>query len=309
MTIQQLEYVAALDLHRHFVKAANHCFVTQPTLTMQVQKLEEEIGISLFDRSKKPLQPTEAGVAIISKIKSILLEINQLKDHVFNEKESMNGSYSIGIIPTIAPYLLPLFLLDFIQTYPETTLIIKELQTHQIIDELKKGTLDIGILATPLLEPTIKEIPLYYEPFLIYTSDNHPFDLSKPIQSDTLSTEKLLLLEEGHCFRSQALQLCKNTNQTENHLSFAFQSGSIEALKGLVKKGLGYTLIPELAVNPEDNNYIHRFESPQPSREISIVCHKGFAKELLLEKLAENIKMNIPTQFQTTNNRKRITWK
>jgi len=276
---------------------------------MQVQKLEEEIGITLFDRSKKPLQPTEAGKEIITKIKSILLEINQLKDQVFNEKESMDGTYTIGIIPTIAPYLLPLFLPSFIQSHPNTSLIIKELQTHQIIDELKKGTLEIGILATPLNEQTIKEIPLYYEPFLIYTSDNHPFDLSQPIQIETLSTEKLLLLEEGHCFRSQALQLCKNNNLTDTHLSFAFKSGSIEALKGLVKKGLGYTLIPELAVNPEDKNYIHRFATPEPTREISIVCHKGFAKELLLEKLAESIKLNIPSHLQSTQNRKRITWR
>jgi LysR family hydrogen peroxide-inducible transcriptional activator len=307
MTIQQLEYIAALDLHRHFVKAANHCFVTQPTLTMQVQKLEEEIGITLFDRSKKPLQPTESGVAIIAKIKSILLEINQLKDHVFHEKETIDGTYTIGIIPTIAPYLLPLFLANFVKEHPTTKLNLKELQTHQIIDELKKGTLDIGILATPLEENSIREIPLYYEPFVAYTSEKFPFKNKTAIKADELKTENLLLLEEGHCFRAQALQICQHpTNQEQ---TFAFQSGSIEALKGLVKSGLGYTLIPELAIQENDNENIHRFESPEPSREISLVCHKGFAKELLLEKIAESIKANLPTSLSQTQKTRRITWK
>ena len=152
MTIQQLEYVVALDTHRHFVQAADHCFVTQPTLTMQVQKLEQEIGITLFDRSKKPLEPTKAGAPIIAKIRSILLEINQLKSFVYNEKESLEGTYRLGIIPTVSPYLLPLFLQDFTTKYPEVNLQIREIQTAQIIDALKQGTLDIGILATPLMD-------------------------------------------------------------------------------------------------------------------------------------------------------------
>ncbi len=309
MTIQQLEYIISLDTHRHFVKAAEHCFVTQPTLTMQVQKLEEEIGITLFDRTKKPLEPTTAGIPIIAKIRSILIEINQLKSFVFNEKESLAGTYRLGIIPTISPYLLPLFLQDFTSKYPEVNLQIREMQTAQIIDALKNGTLDIGILATPLLDQHIREIPLYNEPFLIYLNPSNSLISENEIDADQLPMDTLLLLEEGHCFREQALRICGNKSEV-NSRNFSLQSGSIEGLKNLVKKEIGYTLVPYLSVVDEIGiQELKRFSSPEPSREISIVSHKGFAKELLLEKLGDSVKSNLPSELHVIGNTKRIVWR
>jgi LysR family hydrogen peroxide-inducible transcriptional activator len=309
MTIQQLEYIISLDTHRHFVKAAEHCFVTQPTLTMQVQKLEEEIGITLFDRTKKPLEPTTAGIPIIAKIRSILIEINQLKSFVFNEKESLAGTYRLGIIPTISPYLLPLFLQDFTSKYPEVNLQIREMQTAQIIDALKNGTLDIGILATPLLDQHIREIPLYNEPFLIYLNPSNSLISENEIDADQLPMDTLLLLEEGHCFREQALRICGNKSDV-NTRNFSLQSGSIEGLKNLVKKEIGYTLVPYLSVVEEiGKQELKRFSSPEPSREISIVSHKGFAKELLLEKLGDSVKSNLPSELHVIGNTKRIVWR
>jgi len=309
MTIQQLEYIVALDTHRHFVKAAEHCFVTQPTLTMQVQKLEQEIGITLFDRSKKPLVPTVVGEPIIAKIRTILLEINQLKSYVYNEKESIEGTYRVGIIPTVSPYLLPLFLHDFITTYPEVNLQIREMQTTQIIDALKQGVLDIGILSTPLLDQYIREVPIYNEPFLVYLDSSNPLFFANEINIDQLPMESLLLLEEGHCFREQSLRICGNRSEI-NRRNFSLQSGSIEGLKNLVKKELGYTLVPYLSVvNELGSSNIKRFVHPEPSREISIVTHKGFAKELLLEKLGDCIKGNLPKELQVIGGIRRISWR
>ena len=309
MTIQQLEYVLALDTHRHFVQAADHCFVTQPTLTMQVQKLEQEIGITLFDRSKKPLEPTKAGAPIIAKIRSILVEINQLKSFVYNEKESLEGTYRLGIIPTVSPYLLPLFLQDFTTKYPEVNLQIREMQTAQIIDALKQGTLDIGILATPLMDQHIREIPLYNEPFLVYLNPSNPLISEKELVADQLPMEALLLLEEGHCFREQALRVCGSKSEV-NTRNFSLQSGSIEGLKNLVKKDVGYTLVPYLSVVDDlGSSNIKRFIQPEPSREISIVTHKGFAKELLLEKLGECVKENLPSELQVMGISRRVNWR
>ncbi len=309
MTIQQLEYVVALDTHRHFVQAADHCFVTQPTLTMQVQKLEQEIGITLFDRSKKPLEPTKAGAPIIAKIRSILLEVNQLKSFVYNEKESLEGTYRLGIIPTVSPYLLPLFLQDFTTKYPEVNLQIREMQTAQIIDALKQGTLDIGILATPLMDQHIREIPLYNEPFLVYLNPSNPLISEKELVADQLPMDTLLLLEEGHCFREQALRICGSKLEV-NTRNFSLQSGSIEGLKNLVKKEVGYTLVPYLSVvDVLGSSNIKRFIQPEPSREISIVTHKGFAKELLLEKLGECVKENLPSELQVMGTSRRVNWR
>jgi LysR family hydrogen peroxide-inducible transcriptional activator len=309
MTIQQLEYIVALDTYRHFVQAADHCFVTQPTLTMQVQKLEQEIGIALFDRAKKPLEPTVAGAPIIARIKSILLEINQLKSYVFNEKERLEGTYRIGIIPTVSPYLLPLFLQDFTTNYPEVNLQIREMQTVHIIEALKNGSLDIGILVTPLLDQHLRELPIYQEPFLVYLNPTNPLLSEKTLEVSQLPGETLMLLEEGHCFREQALRICGAKSEL-THRNFTLQSGSIEGLKNLVKKEVGYTLVPYLSVVDEvDAQYIKRFISPEPSREISIVTHKGFAKELLLEKLAECIQQNLPTALHQLGKSRRISWR
>ncbi len=297
MTLQQLEYIVALDEHRHFVKAAEHCFVSQPNLTMQVKKLEDEIGVRIFDRDKKPIQPTEIGREIVTRARQILRETRQLVDFVQYEKESVEGEFKIGIIPTLAPYLLPQFLPMFMEAHPQVYLKIQELQTDQIVSYIQDGIIDLGLLVTPLHEPVIREIPVFYEPFLLYLPDNHRFLQEKLMLADDLDPSEVLVLEEGHCFRDQALAICKRT-QSESSIGFDYQSGSIEALKNLVRNGVGYTLVPELSVMHEsDQRHVRRFAYPEPMREVSIVVHNSFIKESIIHRLKACIQAIVPQRL------------
>ena len=297
MTLQQLEYIVALDEHRHYVTAAEHCFVSQPNLTMQVKKLEDEIGVRIFDRDKKPLYPTEIGKEIIVRARQILREAKQLREFVNNEKDSLEGDFTLGIIPTLAPYLLPRFLPTFIEENPKVHLKIQELQTGQIITHLENGQIDIGLLVTPLKVNSIREIPMFYEPFLLYLPKNHRFLEEKLLLAEDLDSSEVLVLDEGHCFRDQALSICMD----ENHgsaIGFDYQSGSIEALKSLVQNGVGYTLVPELSViNELDSANIRRFSSPEPMREVSIVVHSSYIKESILNRITETIQRVVPETF------------
>jgi LysR family hydrogen peroxide-inducible transcriptional activator len=309
MTLVQMEYIVALDTHRHYVKAAKSCFVTQPTLTMQVKKLEEEVGTLLFDRSKKPLEPTEIGKQFIEKAREILREVKQLEGIVSEERFSINGSFTIGIIPTLAPYLLPLFIPKFVVDHPETKLIILELESLEMIKRLKEETIDIAIIVTPLLEKSIREIPLFYEPFLAFLPDGHPLLKNDKITANELANENALVLSEGHCFRNQSLKIC-NQNLKETNIGFEYQSGSIETLKRMVKKGLGFTLVPELSVLDDENSpNIKRFQAMEPVREVSIACHKSFAKERLIEILRDSILTEIPDSFTKKEDYIRVRWR
>lgn len=297
MTLQQFEYIIALDEYRHYVTAAEHCFVSQPNLTMQVKKLEDEIGVRIFDRDKKPLQPTEIGKEVILRARQILRETKQLKAFVTHEKESLEGEFTIGIIPTLAPYLLPLFLPVFLKENPKIHLKIRELQTSQIISQLENGLIDMGLLVTPLNESTIREVPVFYEPFLLYLPENHRLLQEKLMIADELDPSDVLVLDEGHCFRKQALAICKGAKQGST-IGFEYQSGSIEALKSLVKNGVGYTLVPELSVSAaQDQAHIRRFSNPEPVREVSLVVHNSYIKESVIQVLKETIQKVIPAQL------------
>jgi LysR family hydrogen peroxide-inducible transcriptional activator len=297
MTLQQLEYVIALDEYRHYVRSAEHCFVSQPNLTMQVKKLEEEIGVKIFDRDKKPLQPTEIGKKVIIRARQILRESKQLKEFVNHERESMEGDFTIGIIPTLAPYLLPRFLPLFMKENPLVHLKIQELQTGQIISQLENGIIDIGFLVTPINETSIREIPLFYEPFLLYLPEKHRFLDEKLMLADDLDPSEVLVLAEGHCFREQALSICKDANYGSS-IGFDYQSGSIEALKNLVQNGVGYTLVPELSVVNELNSpHVKRFTKPEPVREVSIVVHNSYIKESVIQRLKDTVQKVIPERF------------
>ncbi len=309
MTIQQLEYIVALDNYRHFVKAAEHCFVTQPTLSMQVKKLEEEFGVQIFDRSKKTLVPTSAGEKILLKARQIIREVKQLTELVSNQMQSMEGSFRLGVIPTLAPYLLPRFLPKFAATYPQTKLIIHEQQTSDIIAGLKNDLLDIGLLVTPVFESDIREIPLFNEPFLAFFPNEYPLEDKETINSKNLDLDNLLVLTDGHCFRDQTLNICGHTGQSHK-LNFDYQSGSIEALVNLVKEGVGYTLIPELAVNQcYLNGQVRRFDAPEPVREVSLVVHKSFSKEALIDSMRKEILANIPEGMLSQKRYVRVNWR
>ena len=300
MNIQQLEYVVALDTHRHFVSAADSCHVTQPTLTMQLQKLEEEVGVLLFDRSKKPLRPTQEGELFITSARRILRDINALKELADEGKKSINGEFRLGIIPTVAPHLIPLFLDRFVKENPQTILRIEEMESEMLIKALHNDRIDLAIMATPTDEKELKETTIYFESFLLFAPQHHSLLKNKLVEPQHLDTSGLLLLSEGHCFRNQALNLCASSNGNNFH-GFHYESGSIETLKSLVKKGMGYTLVPELS--------IRRFVKPEPVREISIVTHRSFNRQLLIDQLKSAIQTSLPESIVTPKEFVKILWR
>ena len=309
MTLQQLQYVVALDTHRHFVKAAESCHVAQPTLTLQVKKLEEQMSTILFDRSKQPLEPTPLGEIFIIKARQILREIDELKEIVSSEKDQMNGEFKLGIIPTLAPSLLPLFIGDFLGKHQDTQLVVEELQSEEIIEKLEQKQLDLGILVTPLNEPDIREVPLFYEPFLIYADENQQLLKKDKVDVSDLGPEGLWLLRQGHCFRNQTLNICR-FDISENPRNLVMEAGSIETLKKMILKVSGYTLIPELSFNKNnDISNIIRFNDPQPVREVSIVVHKHFTKERLISELRRSIIAHTPQSFKKNTRFITVKWR
>lgn len=309
MTLQQLQYIIALDTHRHFVKAAESCHVAQPTLTLQVKKLEDQISARIFDRTKQPLEPTDLGKLFIIKARSILNEYDELKALVNKEKNTVKGEFKLGIIPTLTPNLLPLFIDDFLKKNPETKLVIEELQSEAIIKKINEKQLDLGILATPLNETWIREIPLFYEPFLIYADVNDPILKKNKVDFSDLKPDRLWLLSEGHCFRNQTLDICQ-FNEIVSSRNINMQGGSIETLKKMVKKISGYTLIPELAFDKNnDTPNIIRFNTPEPVREIGLITHKNFTREKLISELRQSIINNTPSSFRKNKRFITIKWR
>jgi LysR family hydrogen peroxide-inducible transcriptional activator len=243
MTLVQLEYIVAVDTYRSFVGAAEKCFVTQPTLSMQVQKLEEMLKVKLFDRSKQPVVPTEIGAQIVAQARIILQESLKIKEIINSQQQEIIGELRIGIIPTVAPYLLPQVIAAMMEKYPELKLLIWEYTTEDIIHHIKTGVLDCGILATPLGDPAIDENPLYYESFVTYISKNSKLYKKKSIDADDLEDENIWLLNEGHCMRSQVLNICRSTK--DNRLQgLTYNTGSVETLIRMVDRNDGATLIP-----------------------------------------------------------------
>jgi len=308
MNIQQLEYVIALDDYRHFVTAADNCHVTQPTLTMQLKKLEEELGVVLFDRSKKPLKPTGEGEIFISGARRIIREINDLQGALNGEKNSIKGQFRLGIIPTLAPHLLPLFLPQFASDFPDTLLTIEEMESENIIKALHENRLDIAIMATPTEEKDLRESVLFNEAFVFYGPLGHPFIGEGLLSTEVLDANHILLLSEGHCFRSQALNIC-NIKVNKSAFNFYYESGSIETIKALVNRGVGYTLVPELAIYEGDKDNIMRFKNPEPVREVSIVYHKSFNRPYLIESIKGVVRDNLPEYINKPREVVRVKWR
>ncbi len=291
MTITQLHYVLAVAEYKNFTLAAEKCFVTQPTLSMQIQKLEDELDILIFDRSKKPILLTEVGEKLVNQAKNIVNEARRIKDILDQQKGYIGGDFKIGIIPTVMPTLLPLFLNNFIKKYPKVNLIIEEQTTEEIIKRLQNGHLDCAIAATPLEEENIKEIVLYYEPFVAYIPDNHASFDKKEITIEDIDLDTILLLQDGHCFRNGILNLCKNNNYVvDNH--FQLESGSFETLIKLADEGLGTTLLPylhTLDLNEKNKLKLRPFKDPKPAREVSLIYAKKELKIHIINALREVI--------------------
>ena len=303
MNLQQLDYIIAVDTFRHFAKAAEKSFVTQATLSMMIQKLETELGVKIFDRSRQPVTPTEIGKKIIEQARKIVSEAGQLKEIINLEKGDVAGELKVGIIPTLAPYLLPLFLKEFSDTYPQVKLNISEHTTTTIIQKLKSGLLDAGILATPLNDNSIKEQPIFFEKYFLYVNNKEKgFDKQYVLPSN-IDISRLWILEEGHCMRSQILNLCELKKAHSDEEKIHYEAGSIETLKNIVEKNFGITIIPELATFNLTNSQKKRlryFKPPTPVREISIITHREFIKMRLIEALKEMILSVIPETMKST---------
>lgn len=302
MNIQQLEYIIAVDNHRHFAKAAEASFVTQPTLSMMIQKLEDELGVKIFDRSQLPVQPTAIGTQIINQARVIVSQVKQVKEIIQEEKGVVQGVFRLGIIPTIAPYLLPKLMMRHEENGYDIELAIEEITTGQIIERLLNGSLDGAILATPLNNDKIKEYPVYYEKFYVYVSPRETSLYNKKeLDEEDINISRLWLLEDVHCFRSQILKLCNTRKRKKNlHSLFSYEAGSINTLVNIVDNNSGITVIPEMAIeelSEKQKRNVRPFRNISPVREISLITRKEFLRERVLKIIINEIKESVPSSL------------
>lgn len=306
MNLQQLEYILAVDKHRHFANAARDCFVTQPTLSMMIQKLEEELGMKIFDRKRQPVQPTEEGKEIIDRARQIMTDVSRLKDYSNERKQEVSGEVKVGIIPTLAPYLLPLFLKSLMEKYSMLKVKIRELITEDVISKLKRGEIDIGLMATPINEPALKEIPVFYEEFFAYTADEEPIARKRYVLPKDIDLSKLWILEEGHCFRDQIFNLCELKMKDIQSDRLHYQAGSLETLKNLVDHENGVTILPFLAtlnLSKKQRAKIRAFAQPKPVREISLVINQNFPRRKIIEAIKKEIEDHLPDSMDVAKKR------
>jgi LysR family hydrogen peroxide-inducible transcriptional activator len=310
MTTVQLEYILALDTYRSFVTAAEKCFVTQPTLSMQVQKLEDELGVKLFDRSKLPVVPTHIGEMVIDQARLVLQEHSRITEIVSGYRQEVKGTLKVGIIPTLAPYLLPGMVSDFSSHYPSVKLQIWEYPTEVIAEHLKKEQLDCGILATPLGDKQLDEHPLFYESFVVYASPRHPLFAKKVLRPEDLPHSDIWLLNEGHCMRNQVLNICSHKENSRALKNLEYNTGSVETLKRMVERNAGWTILPELSISElttDQLDMVRWFRSPEPVREISLVTHRYFVKEGITAALKEQILRHVPEKMKIKSKKKVVS--
>lgn len=309
MTIQQLKYIIALDEHRHFARAAEECMVTQPGLTIQLKNLEEEIGIKIFDRSKTPLKPTTEGVQIISMARKVLLDADAIRDFVVNKKNDMEGNVTLGVISTLSPYLIPLFIKAMRNVAPKMHFTIKEGNTGQLMHDVEAGIIDIALMATPTGNPALIEHPVFQEPFVAYLYDGHPMAGEKLYKLQPKDKPELLLLQNEYCYNAQLLDICGLNEKSGKWEQFCYDINSIETLKNLVRAGLGFAIVPQLSVmNEQDNTLCKPFAEPAPVREISLVVADTFSRKLLLEKMNETIWNCLPESMKQDKQYRKIRW-
>lgn len=293
MTLQQMEYIVAVDKYRHFVKAAEACKVTQSTLSSMIQKLENELDVQIFDRNSHPVRPTLSGEQIISQAKVLLFNASQLKEMVLSEREQESGEIRLGIISTVAPYILPKLFKVVHQSYPNVLLRVFEARTATIVQRLERAELDMALLATPLKNDALLEIPVYYEKFVAYVSPSEELYKQKEIETHHMPSEHLWVLQEGHCLRNQVMNICEQ----KSGYSAIYEAGSIETLVKIVDENGGYTIIPELHVELLrhcQQSKIRPIVNPEPVREISLVIRRDYVRERLLNIIAECIRSIIP---------------
>jgi len=293
MTLLQMEYIVALDTYRHFVKAAEACGVSQSTLSTLVKKLEEELDTVIFNRDAHPLAPTKAGEKLIAQARVILYNIEQLKEMSLNEKEASGGDVRVAVIPTVSPYIVPKLFKRLREDSPEIQAHIFEMQTSEILEKLARAELDMAIMATPLEEDTLLEVPIYYEKLVMYVAPDEPLSKKSEIISNEIPSSHLWMLKEGHCLRNQVLNLCEKISDYKA----IFEAGSINTLVNIVDENGGYTVIPELHIEllrDYQQKNIRPLVDPEPVREISLVFRRDFVRERILNEIASAVKKIIP---------------
>lgn len=298
MTLQQLEYILAVNQFRHFAKAAEYCRVTQPTLSAMIQKLEEELDTRIFDRSQQPVCPTPVGIHIIEQAQNILVQANRIKNIIEEEKHSLTGTFKLGILPTVAPYLLPRFFPQLMKKYPDLDIRVIEMKTNDIKKALQTGEIDAGIVASLAGMEELQQTPLFYEQFFVYVSRKDILFNSEVIRTSDLNGEQLWLLDEGHCFRDQLMRFCQMKSARASQL--AYHLGSMETFMRMVESGKGVTFIPELAVlqlGDIQKELVRPFAIPCPTRQIVMLTNKNFIRHTLLEALTKEIKSSIPKEM------------
>lgn len=304
MTLQQLEYIVAVDRHRHFVKAAQACGVAQPTLSAMISKLEEELDVRIFDRSKHPVEPTPVGQDILRQARVVLQNSMQLKETVSSRKEVMATHLNLAIIPTVAPYIIPRFISLFQEFYPLTEVRILEMRTHEITRDLKDAKIDMGLLATPLMDADLLEIPVYYEKFVAYVSPSDPNYHKEELPAEELPLQHLWVLQEGHCLRNQIFNFRTENTPADKQV---YEAGSIDNLVRIIDTNGGYTLIPQLhlpMLNETQLKNVRPVIAPPPVREISLIVYHDFIRERLLNAVADTIKKIIPPDMLDTRLKK-----
>ena len=301
-TLTQISYIISVDKLKSFSKAAKDQNVSQPSLSAQVQKVEDELGVIIFDRSKKPIITTQKGRQIIDQGKRVLLEHRKFTD-IRNDDGILSGDFHLAIIPSLSPYIVPLFVESFSKKFPQVKLQISETKTDDIIELLDQDAIDAAILVTPLKDHRIIERVLFYEKFFVFASEDHPLASKKMISESDLDDCSVWLLEEGHCFRDQVIKVCSLNRRNTVLDNVRFSSGSLETLVNLIRNGTGYTLLPELALDylreSDLTKHIRRFKKPNPTREVSLVHSRSFLKQELIESIEKEIIQSLPKKIRS----------
>ena len=307
MNIQQLEYIVAVEEWQHFGKAAEHCRVTQPTLSMMIQKLEEELDIKLFDRSVQPVRPTSTGLKIIEQARKVLYQVSLIKDIAYEEKHNLSGTFRIAVLPTVAPYLLPRFFPQLLKKYPSLDIRMLEMKTSDSINSLLTDKTDAIIIATHIKNKDLVVYPLYYEEFYGYISNNEAIFKKKKKKKTNIDGEHLWLLDEGHCFRDQLMRFCQMDNVRMHQI--AYKLGSLETFMRMVESGNGMTFIPELAISQLDDRQkqlVRPFAIPRPTRQLFLITRSDFVRHELLNLFIKSLKEAIPEEMTTLKNTQKL---
>lgn len=312
MTLSQLKYILALESTGSFSKAARRCFVSQPTLSVQIKNLEEELGVTIFDRGRQPVRPTLIGQQILEQARESQRGIARIPEIIKESQNQIRGELRLGVIPTVASYLLPRALTSFMERYPLVKLRIDEQVTDRLVERLKHDELDAAVIVTPLYDTKIAERPLYYEAFNLYVSPGHPLGKNKTVALTELKSAEMALLTEGHCMRNQMLLLCRDSVKPSESVRLSFASGSLDTLRRVVASGYGYTLLPELAVaqlSESERERVRRLRGPVPVREISMISTRAVARRALVNALAEHIRKGVPRRMHSAPGERVVQWK